>query len=118
MSLLNRIQSKNEQERGDKTGQTKNEETLPAASKPEIHGPLLEQRSKETHQERTKTIQDSKEQELKNILHKKILQDMKNNEVEEIIPKLEGMSIEIIKEDESFEGRSIEKKLSMILSMI
>jgi pilus assembly protein CpaF len=110
MSLLNRIQSKNEQASGDKASQTKNEETLPA-SKPEIHSPLLEQRSKEAHQEKVKTIQDSKEQELKNILHKKILQEMKDNEVEEIIPKLESMTIEIIKENESFRGQIDRKKV-------
>lgn len=70
MSLLNRIQSIKEQESGDKTEQVKKEETLPE-SKPEPRSPLLEQRSKETHQEKVKTIQENKEQELKNILQKK-----------------------------------------------
>jgi pilus assembly protein CpaF len=110
MSLLNRIQSIKEQESGDKTEQVKKEETLPE-SKPEPRSPLLEQRSKETHQEKVKTIQENKEQELKNILHKKILQEMKENEVEEIVSKLESMSIEIIKENESFRGLIDRKKV-------
>ncbi|WP_156509863.1 CpaF family protein [Rossellomorea aquimaris] len=53
-----------------------------------------------------------KHQELKSILHKKILSEMKENQdVDEIIPKIDSMAIEIIKEDETFRGRIDRKKV-------
>ncbi len=110
MSLLDRIQSKNGHDSEDKKSQTKNDEN-PVPIKQESHNPLLEQRSKETHHVKRKTIQESKEMELKNLLQKKILDEFKNNDVEEIIPKLEGMSIEVMKEDESFRGQIDRKKV-------
>jgi pilus assembly protein CpaF len=59
---------------------------------------------------RKKTL--DKHQELKAILHKKILNEIKNNqEVDEIIPKIDGMAIEIIKEDETFRGKIERKKV-------
>ncbi|WP_274363977.1 CpaF family protein [Paenibacillus thermotolerans] len=53
----------------------------------------------------------SKHQELKNRLHKQILDEMKDAEVEDIVPKLDAMAIEIIKEDETFRGSVDRKKV-------
>ncbi|WP_251033639.1 CpaF family protein [Bacillus sp. ISL-75] len=53
----------------------------------------------------------NKHQELKNVLHKKILQELKEQEIEEIIPKLDGMAVEIIKEEEEFRGQIDRKKV-------
>ncbi|WP_423410802.1 CpaF family protein [Heyndrickxia sp. MSNUG] len=50
-----------------------------------------------------------KHQELKNLIHKQILQEFKDAPVEEIIPRLDGMAIEIMKDDEHFRG-SIDRK--------
>ncbi|WP_438825030.1 CpaF family protein [Bacillus sp. JJ1122] len=50
-----------------------------------------------------------KHQELKNLIHKQILQEFKDAPVEEIIPRLDGMAIEIMKDDEQFRG-SIDRK--------
>lgn len=53
----------------------------------------------------------SKHQELKNKLHKQILSELKDDNVEEIIPKLDAMAVEIIKEDESLRGKVDRKKV-------
>ncbi len=53
----------------------------------------------------------SKHQELKNRLHKLILSVMKDEDVEAIIPKIDAMAVEIIKEDESFRGTIDRKKV-------
>jgi len=51
----------------------------------------------------------SKHQELKNRLHKQILEELKEAPVEDILPKLDAMAIDIIKEDETLRG-SIDRK--------
>jgi len=51
----------------------------------------------------------NKHQELKNRLHKRILEELQDSPVEDIIPKLDAMAIEIIKEEETFRG-SIDRK--------
>jgi pilus assembly protein CpaF len=105
MSLLNRIQAKAQQEQEVPNEELKKPEDHPSIVKPEIKSLLLEQKTKENQQEKGRKQKEDKEQELKNILQKKIFQELKDDEVEEIIPKLESMSIEIIKEDESFRGQ-------------
>jgi pilus assembly protein CpaF len=49
--------------------------------------------------------QISKHQELKNKLHKQILHDLKDGDVDEILPKIDAMAIQLITEDESFRGK-------------
>jgi pilus assembly protein CpaF len=51
----------------------------------------------------------SKHQELKNRLHKQILEELQQAPVEDILPKLDAMAIDIIKEDETLRG-SIDRK--------
>ncbi len=53
----------------------------------------------------------NKHQELKNLLHKQILSELKDDNVEEVIPKLDAMAIEIMKEDETFRGKIDRKKV-------
>ncbi|MBY6037447.1 CpaF family protein [Fictibacillus nanhaiensis] len=53
----------------------------------------------------------TKHQQLKNLLHKQILDELKDVAVEEIIPKLDGMAIDFIKEDETFRGAVDRKKV-------
>lgn len=53
----------------------------------------------------------SKHQELKNRLHKLILSEIKDDNVDEIIPKIDAMAVTIIKEDESFRGTIDRKKV-------
>ncbi|CAM3952070.1 CpaF family protein [Cohnella lubricantis] len=55
--------------------------------------------------------QITKHQELKNRLHKQILNDMKDDNVEDIVPKIDAMAIQIITEDESFRGMVDRKKV-------
>jgi pilus assembly protein CpaF len=52
-----------------------------------------------------KKKQDDKHRELKNILHKKILNEIqKDDDIENIIPKIDTMALDIIKSDKSFRG--------------
>lgn len=53
----------------------------------------------------------SKHQELKNRLYKQILHELKDEDVEAIVPKLDVMAVEIMKEDESFRGKIDRKKV-------
>jgi pilus assembly protein CpaF len=62
-------------------------------------------------EENEKEKKANKHQELENVLHKKILQELKEQEIEEIIPKFDGMTVEIIKEDEEFRGQIDRKKV-------
>ncbi|CEG26053.1 CpaF family protein [Bacillus sp. B-jedd] len=54
--------------------------------------------------------QSDKQQELKSVLHKRILNELKDEEVDAIIPKLDGMAMEAIKDDDSFRGL-VDRKL-------
>lgn len=53
----------------------------------------------------------NKHQELKNLLHKQILSELKDVNVDELIPKLDAMAINIMKEDETFRGKIDRKKV-------
>lgn len=108
MGLLNRIQAK-VQEKEITEVELKKTEDHPVKS--DMKTILLEQRNKEIQHDKGRNQKDDKEQELKNIIQKKIFQELKDDDVEEIIPKLEGMSIEIMKEDESFRGQIDRKKV-------
>ncbi|RAP73729.1 CpaF family protein [Paenibacillus montanisoli] len=55
--------------------------------------------------------QISKHQELKNKLHKQILHDLKDDDVDAILPKIDAMAIQMISEDEGFRGKVDRKKV-------
>lgn len=95
MSLLNRIQEKALQDNGNVTTEIN---SFPQTIKVE-----LDQKNNEKVSER-KTRKADKQQELKTRIQKKILQDLKDDQIDDIIPKLEGMALDIIKEEESFRG--------------
>lgn len=115
MGLLNRIQEKNNQfVREPKKVDTIFESPTPSPML-EVRQVIREQKSKETKKESkretVKVRQLDKNQELKNVLHKKILHELKEQEIDEIIPQLDGMAVEIIKEDEDFRGQIDRKKV-------
>jgi pilus assembly protein CpaF len=115
MGLLNRIQEKNNQfVREPKKVDTIFESLTPSPML-EVRQVIREQKSKETKKESkretVKVRQLDKNQELKNVLHKKILHELKEQEIDEIIPQLDGMAVEIIKEDEDFRGQIDRKKV-------
>ncbi|WP_199617158.1 CpaF family protein [Paenibacillus alkalitolerans] len=111
MSLLDRIQAKRpeitEQQKEDAVtadGQRTPKKDLMASFR-ELKRPDSPAKPKE------QAPRITKHQELKNRLHKQILDEMQNAPVEEIIPKLDSMAIEIIKEDETFRGAIDRKKV-------
>ncbi|MEH7251647.1 CpaF family protein [Neobacillus niacini] len=111
MSLLNRIQQKTQANDGD------SQQDISAinnhSSSPLIDLKLVnkEQRTTEIHKEKPKVQKSDKHQELKNVMHKKIMQELKDQEIENIIPKLDSMAVEIIKEDDEFRGKIDRKKV-------
>lgn len=108
MSLLNRIQERTQQQNDSVTepGLEAMGDTAHQA-KVDIRA-VFRDPKKEGVTPEVQRKQD-KHQELKNLIHKQILQEFKDAPVEEIIPRLDGMAIEIMKDDEQFRG-SIDRK--------
>ena len=108
MSLLNRIQERAQQQNDSVTepGLEAMGDTAHQA-KVDIRAVFRDPKKEGVNPE-VQRKQD-KHQELKNLIHKQILQEFKDAPVEEIIPRLDGMAIEIMKDDEQFRG-SIDRK--------
>jgi pilus assembly protein CpaF len=108
MSLLEKVQAKSKEK-----DQAVATETIPETQelpKKDLLSAYREsRRSESSEKSKAKEPKLNKHQELKNRLHKQIITEMKDEDVEEIIPKLDAMAIEIIKEDEAFRG-SIDRK--------
>ncbi|MBE4909299.1 CpaF family protein [Bacillus luteolus] len=111
MSLLNRIKEK-EQERQESVSLETPSPTQPDyIPKKDLVSSFRESRKQEVPKNSPRQEVVDKHQELKNRLHKQILSELKDDNVEEIIPKLDAMAIEIIKEDESFRGKIDRKRV-------
>jgi pilus assembly protein CpaF len=111
MSLLTRIQHKTQGNDGDgkqEISSINNHSSSPLIDLKQVN---KEQRTKESHKEKPKVQKVDKHQELKNMMHKKIMAELKDQEIENIIPKLDSMAVEIIKEDEEFRGKIDRKKV-------
>jgi len=111
VSLLNRIEEKNKHKveqdpLGEEQSSQMNQQDLLQAFRDN-------QRPTQPSQEKKKPERQklTKHQELKNKLHKQILDDIDDTEIEEIIPQLDQMAIEIMKEDETFRGQVDRKKV-------
>jgi pilus assembly protein CpaF len=109
MSLLNRIQEKSSKVPVNDESIIKNTTTID--TKVDLRSVLRDQSLPDQSKQINKTPKTDKNQELKSLLHKKILSELKDDEVEEIIPKLDGFAIEMIKDDESFRGQIDRKKV-------
>lgn len=111
MSLLNRIQEKSQQINNN-SGVEDTDFDLPVSPpKVDIRNVFRDNRHRDHPKEQVPRKKIDKHQELKNLLHKKILNELKDEDVEGIIPKLESMAIEIIKEDETFRGQIDRKRV-------
>lgn len=110
MSLLNKIQAKNQERQTDPESEpTLEEERSP---KKDLLSTFRESRKPEGVQKpKSRVTPVNKHQELKNLMHKRILNELRDDNVEEIIPKLDAMAIEIMKEDESFRGKIDRKRV-------
>ncbi|MGZ4160805.1 MAG: CpaF family protein [Neobacillus sp.] len=111
MSLLNRIQEKNKLSSGEPTKDVSSSESHSSSPTHEIRTVFREKSTREKSKENAKVRKADKQQELKNVLHKKILQELKEDDIEQIIPKLNGMAVEIINDDEEFRGQIDRKKV-------
>lgn len=107
MSLLDRIQAKAKEHAQPLSPDLGEEQRTP---KKDLIAAFRETRKKEAAPSKAKWPSD-KQQELKNLLHKQILSELKEDNLDEIIQKLDAMALEIIKEDESFRGTVDRKKV-------
>ncbi|MBD0382371.1 CpaF family protein [Paenibacillus sedimenti] len=111
MSLLEKLQAKNGYQHTEATEEEPQEAA--AAIKPEKKDLISTfRRIRGTEQpQKEQREQLNKQHELKNRLYKQIFNELKDDNVEEIIPKLDAMAVEIMKEDESFRGKVDRKKV-------
>jgi pilus assembly protein CpaF len=104
MSLLARIQNKNEGQQA----AVKIEAAVPATETekkvPKQAPKRMEVKREQPQKKKELPLKTTdKQKELKKILHKQILEEMKDKEdIEAVIPKIDEMAMEIIKEDETF----------------
>ncbi|MDQ1911063.1 ATPase, T2SS/T4P/T4SS family [Paenibacillus sp. GD4] len=131
MSLLNKIQARTAERPVREESASENAEPLYAAQEPGTAHPQasapsspkpgkkdllstfrdIRRGGESSGPKEVRAAQPSKHQELKNRLYKQILSEMKDDDVEAIIPKLDAMAVEIMKEDESFRGKIDRKKV-------
>lgn len=113
MSLLKKLEEKNKNlvDSTEANGIENDLGNAPAPKKDLISSFRETRRNENVHSQPQKQQPVNKHQELKSLLHKQILSEMKDDNVEEIIPKLDAMAIEIMKEDESFRGKIDRKKV-------
>jgi pilus assembly protein CpaF len=124
MSLLSRLQDKGELKPEIKDGDplsfvraVRNPEVASATIVKEVEQPRpvnVHETKHTDHMKKKSTpskVQE-KQGELKNLLHKKILQEMKEqDDIDKIIPKIDEMAMEILREDSSFKGNINRKKV-------
>lgn len=111
MSLLDKVQAKNAQAEADPAeAQSASSAQQPRAPKKDLLTTFRQIRGSESRP-KEQPVQMTKHQELKNRLHKQILNEMKDDNVEDIVPKIDAMAIQIISDDESFRGLIDRKKV-------
>jgi pilus assembly protein CpaF len=111
MSLLERLQAKTEYQQAE-AAQAESQEAASDVKleKKDMASALRRIRGGEQPQKEARE-QINKHHELKNRLYKQIFNELKEDNVEEIISKLDAMAVEIMKEDESFRGKVDRKKV-------
>lgn len=112
MSLLNKIQAKHQEKQTDPNLMEEEDEFIERAPKKDLISTFRESKRQDSSPKpKVRTSLNDKHQELKNLMHKRILSELKDDNVEEIIPKLDALAIEIIKENESFRGKIDRKRV-------
>ncbi|MDB4866279.1 MAG: CpaF family protein [Cohnella sp.] len=112
MSLLDKIQAKTEMTGTDAAAAADTAEGAQqsAAPKKDLLTTFRKIRGTDTRPKENPAVL-SKHQELKNKLHKQILNDIKDDNVDNIVSKIDAMAVQIIQEDESFRGKVDRKKV-------
>lgn len=114
MSLLDKVQAKTVQVEAEAEAavgaELANSSQQPRAPKKDLLTTFRQIRGSDPRP-KEQPAQITKHQELKNRLHKQILNEIKDDNVEEIVPKIDAMAIQIISDDESFRGLVDRKKV-------
>ena len=109
MSLLQRIQQKNQQNFPETASEYSDASQRPITKKELLSG--IREPHSPAPEPKAKPSSSNKNQELKERLHKQILKEVKDDDIESIIPKIEEMAVSIIKEDDSLVGKVDRKKV-------
>ncbi|OZM58141.1 type II secretion system protein E [Lottiidibacillus patelloidae] len=111
MKLLDRIQAKNKPIENKEVEQN-NPTQIPPKNETVNVAKTIEKVAKSNTTTKTDESKQQqlllKQNELKNRLHKEIINQSKDNDLEAIVPQIDQMAIEMIKEDDTFRG--IERK--------
>ncbi|RSK26376.1 CpaF family protein [Bacillus sp. HMF5848] len=110
MSLLSRIQEKKPPMEAELEREVQYEPQAQIPKK-DLMAAFRDTRRKEDSRQKSKYAKGDKHQELKNELHKLILQEVKDDNLEDILPKLDSMAIELIKEKEEYRGKIDRKRV-------
>lgn len=104
LNLLDRIQARTSQQTLDPPPQEFHElHTTSTSDRKDLLTAF--RKGKHEHQHKETQPQSNKHLELKNRLYREIFNELKDDNVEEIIPKIDAMAVEIIKDDASFRGK-------------
>jgi pilus assembly protein CpaF len=119
MKLLDRIQAQNNavkqrEEVDEQIESSEVNEAVKVASRVEriIKNPINKQDEEKKKQLRLKQT------ELKNRLHKEIINESKDNDIESIVPQIDQMAMEMIKEDDSLRGIDRKKVVEELINDI
>jgi pilus assembly protein CpaF len=119
MKLLDRIQAQkgphNKQEKVEDT--SKKEQKLEQQESKRVNNNIQAEKST-TENKNKDTAKLLKHNDLKNRLHKEIIKISKDNEMESIIPSLDQMAIEMIKEDDTLRGIDRKKVIEELINDI
>ncbi|MFZ5967147.1 MAG: CpaF family protein [Bacillota bacterium] len=110
MSLLERIQTKTQQNPAIPPEEDTTENQQPNILPSDLLLNIRET-SKSEHMAKEKNSPSNKNRLLKDKLHKQILKEIRTEKVENIIPKIDTLAVEIMKEDESLVGKVDRKKV-------
>ncbi|WZL72724.1 CpaF family protein [Clostridiaceae bacterium 35-E11] len=110
MSLLQKVQSKHElnQSSSSKENQLEKDHGK-TITKKDLLSNIRQPSTPPVHKE--KSISINKNQELKDKVHKQILREIKDGNVETIVPKIDEIAVKIMKDDTSFVGKVNRKKV-------
>lgn len=113
-SLLSRIQEKSNEGSKAPTTKVNNTKKTPVQQSTAAQEVVKTEKApkKQVQKKPAESKQSENHKKMKSLLHKQILEEMKEtDDIDVIIPKIDEMAIEIIKEDESFRGTVDRKKI-------
>ncbi|MRH44318.1 CpaF family protein [Aquibacillus halophilus] len=114
MGLLSRIQDKTQTQQEQPTSSGSEQKQPQPEGMDSAYESLTKQIVRPTEAKKNSIIPkaNDKHRELKGLLHKQVLHELKGDtDIDTIVPKIDGMAMELIKEDETFRGTIDRKRI-------